>query len=543
MIRAGCLALAVAMAAAAPMAASADDLVRGLVGIGAAALLNGMQQQNAAPQQRPIGRVPGPVYRTSPAGVRESPRLRTSAGRRDVQVRLNALGYDVGEPDGAFGRRTRNAIALFQSSIGHRPSGVMTEGELLLLVQRTGGWEASPQGFAALGPAAGGHSPGTFPKLGAAPGGAGGGFPKLGGPQGQAGSAFPPLGGPAAGRGASAGGTAFPKLGAASPTAAPGTSFPGLGKAPQDPSGASPFPKIGSAPQASEPQPGFPALGAAPTEKAASFPGVAQPKAADRAAPAMPELAEAPSVTDPPMPKLSKPSQPPAPAMPPLAKPGKELSGGSGEPEASTLAAEAARTPFREVDALPAVLGIRLGDAKEGVVGRLEKAGFSGCTTASSTIACMRKTASLIDTLTVHLDRGRTWAILRTLSFTPAMDADAVLAPFKAAFPKLMAAASNRISSRDACGRDVVSDPDLASIVRGVAALTPGAPVPVAFSDVARSCPLVLSVSFDGTDMLAGARLAFVDLTAVSRQAAAASARAAAEEKARRARFSDDLKL
>ena len=40
------------------------------------------------------------------------------AGRREIQTMLNQLGYDVGEPDGIVGPRTRDAIAAFQRRSG-----------------------------------------------------------------------------------------------------------------------------------------------------------------------------------------------------------------------------------------------------------------------------------------------------------------------------------------------------------------------------------------------------------------------------------------
>src|SRR5690606_4846607 len=43
---------------------------------------------------------------------------------RLVQIRLNALGYDAGPPDGAIGPRTRRAIAAFQADRGLPADGV-----------------------------------------------------------------------------------------------------------------------------------------------------------------------------------------------------------------------------------------------------------------------------------------------------------------------------------------------------------------------------------------------------------------------------------
>ena len=43
--------------------------------------------------------------------------------KEEVQRRLNRLGYDVGEPDGAIGEKTMAAIKAFQQRIGVSPDG------------------------------------------------------------------------------------------------------------------------------------------------------------------------------------------------------------------------------------------------------------------------------------------------------------------------------------------------------------------------------------------------------------------------------------
>ena len=50
-------------------------------------------------------------------------RVLTRAERYELQQHLAARGYDVGEPDGRLGGKTRNALRQFQSSVGHVPDG------------------------------------------------------------------------------------------------------------------------------------------------------------------------------------------------------------------------------------------------------------------------------------------------------------------------------------------------------------------------------------------------------------------------------------
>jgi len=50
-------------------------------------------------------------------------RVLTRAERYELQQHLSARGYDVGEPDGRLGGKTRNALRQFQWSVGHVPDG------------------------------------------------------------------------------------------------------------------------------------------------------------------------------------------------------------------------------------------------------------------------------------------------------------------------------------------------------------------------------------------------------------------------------------
>jgi uncharacterized caspase-like protein len=59
-----------------------------------------------------------------------------------VQEALNARGYDVGNPDGAVGPRTRRALSRFQTAVGLQATGVITEATAVALEVTLEGFES-----------------------------------------------------------------------------------------------------------------------------------------------------------------------------------------------------------------------------------------------------------------------------------------------------------------------------------------------------------------------------------------------------------------
>ena len=53
-------------------------------------------------------------------------RVLSHGERLELQQHLARSGYDVGEPDGRFGPRTRNALRAFQQAVGAMPDGFAT---------------------------------------------------------------------------------------------------------------------------------------------------------------------------------------------------------------------------------------------------------------------------------------------------------------------------------------------------------------------------------------------------------------------------------
>ena len=64
-----------------------------------------------------------------------APPILSSDAMREVQERLNALGYDAGEPDGRLGEITRAGVKQAQAKFGLPPDGYPTK-ELLELLRR-----------------------------------------------------------------------------------------------------------------------------------------------------------------------------------------------------------------------------------------------------------------------------------------------------------------------------------------------------------------------------------------------------------------------
>ncbi|MBO9127923.1 MULTISPECIES: peptidoglycan-binding domain-containing protein [unclassified Rhizobium] len=112
-----------------------DDLVRGIFGVIAAGVAQGVQNQNQQQQRQPQD-----VYRSQQQVFTvENEAAERKAFRAEIQRRLNLLGFDAGVPDGSFGARTRQAIANFQSKIGRRPTGKISEAEIAALYESTNG--------------------------------------------------------------------------------------------------------------------------------------------------------------------------------------------------------------------------------------------------------------------------------------------------------------------------------------------------------------------------------------------------------------------
>ena len=74
-----------------------------------------------------------------PAIQGEWPRDEKPMGLKErvaIQKKLKALGYDIGEPDGRFGSKTREALIAFQEKAGLLPDGYPNAATVQRLLQR-----------------------------------------------------------------------------------------------------------------------------------------------------------------------------------------------------------------------------------------------------------------------------------------------------------------------------------------------------------------------------------------------------------------------
>jgi peptidoglycan hydrolase-like protein with peptidoglycan-binding domain len=500
---------AMAMTAATTGSALAnDDLVRGLMGLGAAIIINESQRDRARPQYRPRNREPSAAYR-----ARQQERAEQREARAEIQRRLNVLGFDAGYPDGVFGPRTRRAIARFQESVGQQPDGKISEDEIALLYQRSDGISGMSRSAEAapmppiLGNQGGGQaaSAGSFPAIDGAAN-----------TQQATGGGFPTLGSAGAAQASASGG--FPTFATPSGVApqAPARAFPTLGAAPS-----------GASPAGTE----MPVLGNSPVQPQAAFPTLASGAAATSEEQPMPGLGAAPQQADEAMPVIGG---------------GAAASADPATIVATTFAEQRARTIYAEPTEQPAVLSISLGQPSEGLADRLDKEGFSICDeTAAGRIACQRGTDSLNDEIAVWSDaEAGAWAITRTIVFTQPAPADLVLGQFRERYPDITDKPGRVVASGELCHAAQLSVGDIGALIDRIAGVdTELAEFDADIVDYAVRCPLIYKVELNGTDEIDSAAIAFVDTTHVTRLLAARQAARMEAERKKRETLSGDLKL
>ncbi|MEW6059608.1 MAG: N-acetylmuramoyl-L-alanine amidase [Actinomycetota bacterium] len=109
--------------------------LEGVFGPSTEAAIRAFQQQRGLPSDGIVG--PDTWGELVEAGYRLGDRvlyLRSPAFRgddvRELQRRLNALGFDVGKEDGIFGQGTHDAVAEFQMNVGEQPDGIVGPGSV-----------------------------------------------------------------------------------------------------------------------------------------------------------------------------------------------------------------------------------------------------------------------------------------------------------------------------------------------------------------------------------------------------------------------------
>lgn len=488
-------------AAGLPAKAHADDIVRGVIGLGTAIILNEMNRQPPPPRQYQPRHQHQHQTRPRQPSAQE---LQAREDRREVQRRLNMLGFDAGTPDGVYGPRTRSAISAFQASIGQQPTGRITEEQIMALYSRAdGAGMANAQQHA-------------FPPVGHNGQQGGGFFPPVNGNAPQAANAFPPLGG-AAGHGNQQAASAFPPLGGAQSQQG-AAAFPAIGAGAQDRQAGTAFPALSAGTanggEGGQQMPAFAAPNAAGT---GAFPVIGAPSGeSGQGAGAMPTLSAvaAPQETGVGLPSLAAPAEEETAAQAGMAlAPTAEAMA-----QTRTLAGELGRTVFAQ-GAQPAVIGVSLGQDFEEAYAAFGEDGFDNCTKAedNSSAQCLRQSETINDQLRLYasVEQG-IWAIARTIAFKTPVPANALNDRFSSAYPELMAQSSSlkAISSEPVCSGSTMSQSDLSSAIHRieVALSRPQEDVSQEAMEFSYRCPVVYSLGFSGS----GGLVSQVDITFVN---------------------------
>ncbi len=556
-----------ASVAFAGMAKANDDLVRGLLGLGTAIIINQAAQQN---QQQ---RYQGGVRRAPAPGQYGDEVAKRVAAKREIQRRLNMLGFQAGQPDGSYGPQTRDAIAAFQRSVGHRPTGKITEQEITLLYQRSDGAMASgggqdngngvalEDGFAALGDANSQVS--AFPAFGGGANKAPEGMNAFANvanpaPTTNGGTAFPVIGNAAGQQAAAQQPSAFPQIGKAMPAGENPSAFPALGKVADGNAEATPKPVLAAAPDATAALATgtqMPAIATAPTQQdtATQMPSLAPAPAATTALPPVGDVAAAPAAA---FSALSAaPVKPESPASMPAIATAPDADAAAAT--SASLSSELKYTPFGSEAEQPKILGFSLGTSLKDAQAHLAEAGFADCKPVDGALECTRTTASLSDTIRIWSLQSETiFGIARAMAFNTAMPSDALTKQFETTYGALMKARAYTVSSKPECSASFLSRDQIKPLLNRIAAVEnkTAADIEPAMIELARNCPIGYSIAFNGDDKISGVEITFLDATSLINAAAQkdrdlaqrkkeAEAAKAEEEQKKLQILSSDIKL
>lgn len=131
-------------------AGNADFIAGAVVGIMGRVVVDAVVESNRGtpqPHSVPQHNAPNVVVNPQPSQAELDRRAAEQALReknRNIQTWLNSLGFDAGPVDGLVGTRTRSAMSDFQASIGHAPTGSLTDDETSMLYNIVNGNSTNP---------------------------------------------------------------------------------------------------------------------------------------------------------------------------------------------------------------------------------------------------------------------------------------------------------------------------------------------------------------------------------------------------------------
>ena len=123
-----CAAAALMTVPATRVAADGRDFAAGIVaGVVGSAVVRNAQKKKRVVRQKTYRKKAAPRKAAVPAYIRQE--------RREIQTSLNYFGFPAGTPDGVLGRKSRAAIAGYQTHMGYAATGQLTDYEKSFLLQ------------------------------------------------------------------------------------------------------------------------------------------------------------------------------------------------------------------------------------------------------------------------------------------------------------------------------------------------------------------------------------------------------------------------
>lgn len=371
--------------------------------------------------------------------------------RREIQRRLNALGFDAGAPDGIFGPRTRRAIMAFERSIGTGANGRLSTDEVNRLYAMSAPLMVGGAGYAASN---------------LQPGDSSSGFSAVAPNDsfGNGSSGFPPV-----------------VLNGEDGFAHPDTTFPTIGSTEEDNSEENEeiplaaVPKFSGEKTENSSVETFSAINGAEGEGMNETNG--ETAATDEAA----------ATTD--------------------------ANSGYAGPVTSLEMALATGNPYTPEDQ-PAILDIRLGTPLSNVDAFVSETSSLSCEIKEDTALCQRSTDTFEDELRIFAHGDRVYAMMRDIEFADAISVETLEEKFLPTYPELIGAPGQFEAAGNNC-TPAENDEANVRAIHDILKSEPGTEIPDALLQRSRDCLVTYHLDFGPDDATDTVRVTMIDYTGV----------------------------